>query len=107
MVRDGGALHPTDFHLHYVLQKAAPNKIVVLALKRAVIALESDYLVVEIVYVVKDIVTQRRCCSCFQFEDNRVSLFVSASRVNLRTKEHLACFHIPEVIFLLQESQFF
>lgn len=25
VVRDGGALHPTDFHLHDVLQKASPN----------------------------------------------------------------------------------
>ena len=85
VVSDGGALHPTDFHLHDVLQKSTPDKIVVLALKWAVTTLKSDYFIVQIVYVVKDVVTQRRCCSRFQFEDNRVSLLICSSGVNLRS----------------------
>jgi hypothetical protein len=72
-----------------------------------VITLQPDDLVIEIVYVVKNIVTQWCCCSCFQFKDNRVSLLVCASCVDLRAKQHLACFHVPEVIFLLQKAQFF
>ena len=46
VVSDGGALHSADFHLHYVLQKATPNKIIVLALKWAVIAFESNDFIV-------------------------------------------------------------
>lgn len=58
-------------------------------------------LVVQIVYVVLDIITERGSGSSFQFENYGVAIVISASSVNLRTKQKFACFHVSKVIFLL------
>lgn len=59
VVRDCSSLHPSNLHLHDVLEEAASYEIIVLSLKRTVLALKSDYLIVEIINVVLNLVTDR------------------------------------------------
>ena len=59
VVRDRSSLHPSNLHLHYILKKAASYEIIVLALKRTVLALKSDNLIVKVIDVVLNLVTDR------------------------------------------------
>ena len=59
VVRDCSSLHPSNLHLHYILKEAASYEIIVLALKRTVLALKSDNLIVKVIDVVLNLVTDR------------------------------------------------
>ena len=87
MVGNCSTLHPTNFHLHYILKKASSNKIIEFSLERRVMASELDYLVVKIINIVFDLVPQRSSCTCLDFKHDVVAVLVISLCVDLRSHE--------------------
>ena len=66
------------------------------------LALTFDDVIIEEVNVVHDVIPEWRSCSSLDLKNDRVTFFINTSCVDLRAEEHLASFHIPEVIFFLK-----
>jgi hypothetical protein len=72
-----------------------------------VTALVSDYLVVEVVDVASDVVSEWSSSSRFEFKNDRIALLIVSSTIDLRSEEHFARFHVSEVVFFPEFVKFF
>ena len=107
MVGNRSTLHLSNLHLHDVLQKSTSNQVVVLALKGRVQPFKLHDAVVEVVNVIKNIVTKWGSRSRLQFEYDIVAVSVLPSCINLRSQKDLTSLHIPKVVLLIENFEHF
>lgn len=102
MVSNGSSLHLSNLHLHNVFEETSSNQIVKLTFVAGVLSFVFAHLIVQIVDVVRQIVSHDACCPCLQLEHDRISMGVRASSVDLRSEENFSRTHVPEVVFLVE-----
>ena len=100
MISNCRSLHPTDLHLHDVLEKATADQVIELSLERAMLALALVNVIVQKVDIIRDVIPLRSCRPCFDLKHDWVSIFVFASCVDLGAQEHLSDHHVTKVVFL-------
>ena len=56
--------------------------------------------VVKEVNIVADVIAKGSCRPCLELKNDRVTLFILTTAIDLRAKEHFANHHVAEVVFI-------
>ena len=105
VISDKGSIHSPDLALHYVLEEATADQVVELSLIGRVLTLVFHDFVVQVVYVIEDLVTEDGRGTSLKLEDNAVALCIDALSVDLRAEHKVPRLHVPEVVLFIAGSR--
>jgi len=93
--------HSANLALHNVFKKTSTDKIIEFSLVGGVLSLVLHNFVIQIIDVVKDLVTKNWSSSSLQLKDNIIAILIYPLTIDLRSQEKIAWLHVAEVVFFI------